>query len=70
MLGRYTTGPQGATVAEYSRATSDLQSVADGLRGRPMSAARGPSVGHRHQAQCQGSGQHGGRDAGPGGGAD
>ena len=37
MLGRYTTGPQGATVAEYSRATSDLQSVADGLRGRPMS---------------------------------
>jgi hypothetical protein len=37
MLGRYTTGPQGATVAEYSRATLDLQSVADELGGRLIS---------------------------------
>jgi hypothetical protein len=37
MLGRYTTGPQGATVAEYSRATLGLQSAADGLRARSMS---------------------------------
>jgi len=37
MLGRYTTGPQEATGAEYSRGTDGLQSAADGLRGPPMS---------------------------------